>query len=224
VTLVIVGASNDHDLEEALGVFVDAGFHLAADLSGWDAADGVLPLRADGARRLREADAEGVRYHLVHLGPDDGAAGGSFERAHHRVDTAGIRQLAPRLRSRERLLVTCLAFGFKKGMPEAADWVFDTRQLDNPYWVAELRPLDGRDAPVRDFVLAQPAARQLLDDVERTLAGAVPLYRKQGRSQVVVAFGCTGGRHRSVAVAGEMARRLRRLDGVDVEFAARDLA
>jgi UPF0042 nucleotide-binding protein len=89
--------------------------------------------------------------------------------------------------------------------------------------VEELRPLDGRDARVREFVLDQPAARDLLDNLERTLANALPHYRERGRSQLMVAFGCTGGRHRSVVMAREMASRLERIEGVDVEFDARDL-
>jgi len=72
-------------------------------------------------------------------------------------------------------------------------------------------------------VLAQPAATELLDNLERTLKDALPHYRERGRSQLIVAFGCTGGRHRSVAMAREMAARLERLDGVDVEFTPRDL-
>jgi UPF0042 nucleotide-binding protein len=101
--------------------------------------------------------------------------------------------------------------------------VIDVRLLDNPYWVEELRPLDGRDARVRDYVLGQPAARDLLDNLERTLRNAIPHYRERGRSQLVVAFGCTGGRHRSVAMAREMANRLNNLEGADVEFTAREL-
>jgi UPF0042 nucleotide-binding protein len=126
------------------------------------------------------------------------------------------------LRSRERLLITCLAFGYKKSIPDAASWVVDVRLLDNPYWVDELRPLDGRDPRVRDYVVNQPAAQDLLDNLEKTLRAAIPHYRKRGRSQLVVAFGCTGGRHRSVAMAREMASRLENVDDVDVEFAARD--
>jgi len=101
--------------------------------------------------------------------------------------------------------------------------VVDVRLLDNPYWIDELRPLDGRDSRVRDYVLNQPAARDLLDNLERTLKNALPHYRKRGRSQLIVAFGCTGGRHRSVVMASEMAERLRRIDDADVEFTARDL-
>jgi UPF0042 nucleotide-binding protein len=100
--------------------------------------------------------------------------------------------------------------------------VVDVRLLDNPYWVEELRPLDGRDQRVKDYVVKQPAAQELLDNLEKTLRAALPHYRERGRSNLVVAFGCTGGRHRSVAMANEMASRLSKIEGVDVEFTARD--
>jgi UPF0042 nucleotide-binding protein len=223
VTLVIVGGTTEPELEEAVGVFVDAGFQLARWLSPFDEADGVLPLRGDGAVVLKDADARGIRYVLVHVGSSDGKSGGSHERAHHRVDIARLRELAGELRSRERMLITCLAFGYKKGIPDGAAWVVDVRLLDNPYWVDELRPLDGRDARVREFVVGQPAAQELLDNLERTLRAAIPHYRERGRSQLVVAFGCTGGRHRSVAMAREMAARLDDVEDADVEFVAREL-
>ena len=223
MTLVIVGGTSEPELDEAVGVFIDAGFQLARWLSPFDDADGVLPLRGDGAVILKDADARGIKYVLVHVGSDDGKAGGSHDRAHHRVDVAQLRELAQQLKSRERMLITCLAFGYKRGIPEGAAWVVDVRLLDNPYWVDELRPLDGRHPRVREFVLAQPAATELLDNLERTLKDALPHYRERGRSQLIVAFGCTGGRHRSVAMAKEMASRLERLDGVDVEFTPRDL-
>jgi UPF0042 nucleotide-binding protein len=121
------------------------------------------------------------------------------------------------------MLISCLAFGYKRGIPDGAAWVVDVRLLDNPYWVDELRPLDGRDARVRDYVLNQPVARDLLDNLERTLKNALPHYRERGRSQLIVAFGCTGGRHRSVVMASEMAERLKHIEGVDVEFSARDI-
>jgi hypothetical protein len=223
LTLVIVGGTTEPELDEAVGVFIDKGFQLARWLSPFDDADGVLPLRGDGAVVLKDADARGIKYVLVHVGSDDGKAGGSHDRAHHRVDVAQLRELAQQLKSRERMLITCLAFGYKRGIPEGAAWVIDVRLLDNPYWVDELRPLDGRHPRVREFVLAQPAAAELLDNLERTLKDALPHYRERGRSQLIVAFGCTGGRHRSVAMAKEMAARLEHLDGVDVEFTPRDL-
>jgi P-loop ATPase protein family len=223
LTLVIVGGTKEPELDEAVGVFIDTGFQLARWLSPFDDADGVLPLRGDSAVILKDADARGIKYVLVHVGPDDGKAGGSHDRAHHRVDVAQLRELAQQLKSRERMLITCLAFGYKRGIPEGAAWVVDVRLLDNPYWVDELRPLDGRDPRVREFVLAQPAAKDLLDNLERTLKDALPHYRDRGRSQLIVAFGCTGGRHRSVAMAKEMAARLEHIDAVDVEFTPRDL-
>jgi rhodanese/phosphatase family RapZ-like protein len=223
MSLVILGGANEEELDEAVGVFLDSGFRLARWLSAWEEADAVLPLRGDAVQLLKDADAQKIPYVLVHVGSADGRVGGSHDRAHHRVDVAQLRELAQQLRSRDRLLITCLSFGYKNGIPDGASWVVDVRLLDNPYWVDELRPLDGRDPRVRDYVIKQPAARELLDNLETTLRAAVPHYREHGRSRLVVAFGCTGGRHRSVAMANEMASRLGSIDGVDVEFAARDM-
>ena len=223
MTLVIVGGSSEPQLDEAVGVFLDCGFQLARWLSPWDDADAVLPLRGDAVSMLKDADSQDIRYVLVHVGAGDGRSGGSHDRAHHRVEAAQLRELAQQLRSRERLLVTCLAFGYKNGIPDGASWVVDARLLENPYWVEELRPLDGRDPRVRDYVVKQAAAQELLGNLQNTLAAAIPHYRERGRSRLVVAFGCTGGRHRPVAMAQEMAARLQGIEGVDVEFAARDL-
>lgn len=223
MTLVMVGGTTEPELDEAVGVFLDSGFQLARWLSAWEEADAVLPLRGDAAALLKDADAQNIKYVLVHVGAADGRSGGSHDRAHHRVDVARLRELAQQLRSRERLLVTCLAFGYKSGIPDGASWVVDVRLLENPYWVEELRHLDGRDPRVRDFVVEQPAARELLDNLEKTLRGAIPHYRERGRSHLTVAFGCTGGRHRSVAMAKEMAARLESDADIDVEFVSRDL-
>jgi hypothetical protein len=218
-----VGGASDPQLDEAVGVFLDSGFQLARWLSAWEEVDAVLPARGDAASLLKDADTQNIRYVLVHVGASDGRTGGSHDRAHHRVDIPQLRELAQQLRSRERLLITCLAFGYKNGIPDGASWVIDVRMLENPYWVDELRPLDGRDSRVREYVVDQPAAQELLGNLELTLGAAIPHYRERGRSHLVIAFGCTGGRHRSVAMAQEMAARLKSLDGFDVEFAARDI-
>jgi UPF0042 nucleotide-binding protein len=223
VTLIILGGT-EPELDEAAGVFLDSGFQLARWLSAWDQADAVLPLRGDAVEVLKDADAQGITYVLVHVGRSDGRAGGSHDRAHHRVDIAQLRELAQQLRSRDRMLITCVAFGYKNGIPDGASWVVDVRLLENPYWVEELRPLDGRDQRVRDYVVKQPAAQELLGNLEKTLREAIPHYRERGRSHLMVAFGCTGGRHRSVAMAREMAERLAGVDGIDVESVTRDLA
>jgi rhodanese/phosphatase family RapZ-like protein len=221
VALVIVGGIDEARVEDALAVFEAEGWTRVRSGAPAGGVDSVLAAHDPGV--LREADARGVRYVLVHHGPDDGVPDGTYARAHHRVERAELPGLARRLRSRERLLVTCLAFAFKNGIPAESAWVVDTRFLDNPYWVPELRPLDGRDAPVRDHVLGQPAAGALLDGLEATVVPILPAYAERGRMELTVAFGCTGGRHRSVALAAEFARRLDRVEGIDVECRLRDL-
>jgi hypothetical protein len=214
--LVFVGGS---DLEAAIHAFAGAGFAVGEE--GGE-GDRIVALAGDATASLKAADAAGSKYDLVHVGPDDGAPEGSFARAHHRVVAGELPALARRLRTREKLLVRCVAFGYKHGLPAGADWVVDARFLDNPYWVEELRPQTGLDPSVRRYVLAQPAAGELLDNLERTMAGLIPAYRSQGRQELTIAFGCTGGRHRSVVLATELARRLESGE-VDVETEYREL-
>jgi len=221
MALVIVGGADDARVAAAVAAFEAEGWALAREVAVWDVADGVLATRDPDV--LREADALGIRYVLVHHGPDDGEPEGTYARAHHRVEGAELPELARRLRSRERLLVTCLAFAFKNGIPPESAWVVDTRFLDNPYWVPELRALDGRDPRVRDYVLGQPAACAMLDGLEATLGTLLPAYAASGRMELTIALGCTGGRHRSVALASDLARRLGRVDGIDVACRFREL-
>jgi UPF0042 nucleotide-binding protein len=121
-----------------------------------------------------------------------------------------------------RLQTRVLSFGYKKGVPTDVDLVFDCRFLPNPHWVAELRPLTGRDEPVRDYVLDQGVSVQFLAQVRSLLALLLPHYVAEGKHYLTVAFGCTGGRHRSVAIAEETGRLLAEL-GVVAQVAHRDL-
>jgi UPF0042 nucleotide-binding protein len=104
---------------------------------------------------------------------------------------------------------TLLSFGYKHGIPVDADLVFDCRFLPNPHWVEPLRPLTGKALAVRDYVLGQDAAGPFLDRVDDLLEFLLPEYVAEGKAYLTVAIGCTGGRHRSVAVSEELARRLR---------------
>ena len=223
MTLVIVGASSPERTEAAVAEFEAAGYARVTELDGTRQTDAVLGVADGGAELLREADRRGIKYVLVHDGDSDGHLGGSYERAHHRIEAGQRKELAEHLRGRSRPLVTCLAFAYKNGAPSDAALLIDARFLDNPYWVAELRDLSGRDAAVAEFVLNQPAAARLIDDIERIVVELLPLYEQKGRMHVVVAFGCTGGRHRSVVLAGELARRLAKADGLDVDFVTRDI-
>jgi RNase adapter protein RapZ len=118
---------------------------------------------------------------------------------------------------------TLVSFGYKHGLPLDVDIVLDCRFLPNPHWVEELRPQVGLDEPVRRYVLGQPAAEDFLDRLEDLLTLLLPAYVAEGKAYLTVAFGCTGGRHRSVAIAEEMARRLRQ-HGIEPTVAHRDVA
>jgi UPF0042 nucleotide-binding protein len=109
----------------------------------------------------------------------------------------------------QRMGVTVVSFGFRNGVPSHADLVLDVRFLPNPYFVAELRPQSGLDPKVRDYVLGQADAQTFLEKLGDFGAFLLPRYRAEGKSYLTVAIGCTGGRHRSVAIAEELARRLR---------------
>jgi len=109
----------------------------------------------------------------------------------------------------QELTVTVSSFGFSRGMPPIADLVFDMRFLDNPHWDSVLRPLTGEDAAVGNHIREDPAYREAFDRIRDLLLLLLPRYRAQGKAYVHVAFGCTGGRHRSVFTAREMAAALR---------------
>ena len=105
--------------------------------------------------------------------------------------------------------LTLSSFGFSRGMPPVADLVFDMRFLDNPHWDPELRPLTGQDAAVGDYIRRDPAFSEAFERIRDLLLLLLPRYEAQGKAYVHVAFGCTGGRHRSVFTAEQMAQALR---------------
>jgi UPF0042 nucleotide-binding protein len=106
------------------------------------------------------------------------------------------------------LQTSIVSFGYKHGLPIDVDLVFDCRFLPNPHWVEELRPLAGTDPRVRDYVLAQPETAPFLAELERLFALLLPAYVREGKSYLSIGVGCTGGRHRSVVIASELARVL----------------
>jgi UPF0042 nucleotide-binding protein len=122
----------------------------------------------------------------------------------------------------QRLQLAVESFGFKHGLPLDADIVMDVRFLPNPHWEESLRPLTGHDPAVRSYVIERAATADFLDRFEGMLVGLLPEYESEGRSYLTVAIGCTGGRHRSVAIAEELAARLR-AKGFAVSASHRDL-
>jgi len=147
------------------------------------------------------------------------------------VDTTDLplRELQERLFARigdlqpDRMTIQLISFGYKFGIPLEADLVFDTRFIQNPYYVPELRELSGLTEPVREFVLAQPGATQYLDLIDGLLEFSIPAFADEGKSRLTIGIGCTGGRHRSVVFAEELARRLREEGHESVEVFHREL-
>jgi len=119
--------------------------------------------------------------------------------------------------------VTVVSFGFKYGLPSDADNVADARFLPNPFWVPELRNQSGLDEPVREYVLGGEGALEFVDAYASALAPVLDGYRRENKRHATIAVGCTGGKHRSVAIAEELGRRLRELPGVTVNVRHRDL-
>jgi UPF0042 nucleotide-binding protein len=123
-----------------------------------------------------------------------------------------------------KLNVTLLSFGFRNGIPPASDLVFDVRFLPNPYFVEGLKPHPGTDPKVSQWVLERPPTQEFLEKLEGLLAFLIPQYRAEGKSYLTVSIGCTGGRHRSVALAEELGKRLAEHHRANVKVTHRDVA
>ena len=180
-----------------------------------EAADEVLLRRFSETRRPHPAAgsrgvAEGIRTERELLA-------GLRELATQIIDTSTftvhelrekLRQTLSHFRTQDTLLVTLESFGYKYGVPVDADIMFDVRFLANPFFIEELRPQTGLDPDVAAYVLQRPESELFLTQVGALLESTLPLYIREGKSYLTVAIGCTGGRHRSVAMVEELGRRL----------------
>ncbi len=181
-----------------------------------DASTKQLVKRYDATRRRHPLaeDAEGlvesIELERKRLDPVRGAADLVID-----TTDLNVHQLKDRILqafdvgTESRLQVAVESFGFKHGLPLDADMVLDVRFLPNPHWDETLRPLTGHDPAVSDYVLETSSGSDFVDRIDELLASLLPQYEAEGRSYLTVAIGCTGGRHRSVAVAEELAKRLR---------------
>ena len=123
----------------------------------------------------------------------------------------------------KNLMITVLSFGFKYGIPSDSDLVFDVRFLPNPYYIDELRPLSGNDKPVSDYVMNCEASRIFLDKLADMISFLIPNYIQEGKNQLVVSIGCTGGKHRSVTLANALYQRLEQSEEYGVRIEHRDI-
>ncbi len=173
-----------------------------------DASDEVLVRRFDATRRRHPGQADIV------------------------IDTSelNVHELRDRLRelfgepteATSGLQISVVSFGYKHGLPLDVDLVFDCRFLPNPHWIESLRPLPGTDAKVRRYVMKQQETQDFLEELERLFALLLPAYVREGKSYLSIGVGCTGGHHRSVVIAAEIAKLLERL-GFSARVHHRDL-
>ena len=153
------------------------------------------------------------------------------DRADYIIDTSNmkvarlweeVKDLMTSGESEKTFVVNIYSFGYKRGVPLSADMIFDMRFIPNPYYVKSLKPLTGNNKKVRDFVMKQDVTQEFLDKLEPMLDFLIPFYMKEGKYNLNLAFGCTGGHHRSVATANEVAERLKQ-KGRRVTLEHRDL-
>jgi UPF0042 nucleotide-binding protein len=193
-----------------------------------EASDQALVRRFESVRRPHPLQGEGTL--LDGIQTERTALEEVRERADIVIDTSDttVHEFAARFvaelgqGAEGTLQVNIVSFGFRNGLPADADFVADVRFLDNPHWVPELRALTGLDQPVRDRVLASDGAPEFLSSLTTVLEVALGRYQVHDKHFVAVAIGCTGGRHRSVAIVEEVARRLRE-KGHSVRTSHRDL-
>lgn len=194
-----------------------------------DASDDVLVRRFEAVRRPHPLQDDGTLLDGIRL--ERSRLMLVREAADIVIDTSNlnIHQLATKtteLFSEEgaaRHRLTLLSFGFKYGLPTDVDLVADMRFLPNPFWNEELRGFTGQDAAVRDYVLSRDGAQEFLDAYAKALVPVLEGYQRENKSHSTVAIGCTGGKHRSVAMSEELAKRLSQMPGVAVNVRHRDL-
>lgn len=201
------GGDMFYGLFEELDEMRDKG--LTYKLLFLDASDAELIRRYKETRRrhplsgvVNDGVSEAIRNERVLLRP-------ARERADYVIDTTHLsaNELKQRMNNifldsiQNGMLINVMSFGFKYGSPSEADLVFDVRCLPNPFYVDALKPKTGLDPEVREYVMDSPNSKELLDKLRDLVGFLVPLYQKEGKSQLVIAMGCTGGKHRSVTFA-----------------------
>ncbi len=194
-----------------------------------DASDDVLVRRFEAVRRPHPLQddgtlLDGIRIERSKLAPIREAADMVIDTSNlniHQLATQVSELFAEEGAARHR--VTLLSFGFKYGLPTDVDLVADMRFLPNPFWNEELRGLTGQDPEVVEYVLSRQGAAEFLDAYATALTPVLEGYQRENKSHSTIAIGCTGGKHRSVAMSEELARRLSAIPGVAVNVRHRDL-
>lgn len=190
----------------------------AARIVFLDASDETLVRRYEATRRRHplsdsERVSDGITRERQLLGSLKGEADVIVD-----TTSLNVHELRDRLRElfagasdqQAQVQTSIVSFGYKHGLPIDVDLVFDCRFLPNPHWVDELRPLTGQDEPVKQYVLGQRETKAFLKELDRLFALLMPAFEREGKSYLSIGIGCTGGRHRSVVIAEEVARLLKK--------------
>ena len=188
-----------------------------------DCSDQVLIKRYKETRRVHPMNVNDIGSRIEDgIAKERAVLAEVKKRADYVIDSSQLltRELKEELdrifvknKSYNSLMITILSFGFKYGIPADADMVFDVRFLPNPYYIDELKHQTGNDKPVQDYVKSFPACGEFLDKLTDMLEFLIPGYVQEGKYQLVVGIGCTGGQHRSVTIANELYERLKSMDG-----------
>jgi UPF0042 nucleotide-binding protein len=211
------------------GELVSEGAH--PEVLFLDASDEILARRYSETRRPHPLGHSGKG--IVEMIHDEREALAEMrERASRIIDTTTltVHELRERVTaavmgsaSNDRMVISIVSFGYKYGAPVGLDVVLDVRFIPNPFFIPELKSLTGLDQAVRDYVMSKPESKQFIDEVGRMLDFLIPLYRREGKSYLTIGLGCTGGRHRSPALARELRDRLAR-SGYEVLVRDQDVA
>ena len=227
-TALVVDVREGRQLEELPSIVTAVRKIIRTRMIFLEASDSVLLRRYSETRRPHplgidapvKSSLAAERRHLRHIRAVADLVIDTSKFNVHELRAHIIQQFQTKEKGRN-ILVSCVSFGFKHGVPDDADLVFDVRFLPNPHFVPEFRPLTGRHPKVAKYIRSFPQTKEFVQRISELLIYLLPHYIREGKSYLTIAFGCTGGQHRSVMIAEDVAKNLRGA-GYRVKVAHRD--
>ncbi|HEY7099846.1 MAG TPA: RNase adapter RapZ [Terriglobales bacterium] len=227
-TALVVDVREGSQLESLPAIIKSVKRTLPTKMIFLEASDAVILRRYSETRRphplgMNNSVKASLRAEREHLRSIRAAADLVIDTSQFNVHElrSYITQRFRKKRSGQTILLSCVSFGFKYGVPEDADLVFDVRFLPNPHFISEFRPLTGKDPKVARYIKQFPQTQEFIGRISSLLVYLLPHYIREGKSYLTIAFGCTGGQHRSVMIAEDVAKRLKKA-GYRVKVVHRD--
>jgi UPF0042 nucleotide-binding protein len=228
-TALVVDVREGSKLEQLPGILKAVRRMIPTKVAFLEASDAVLMRRFSETRRPHPLGADGpvnasIKAERRHLAKIRALSDLVIDTSKFNVHElrAHITERFHEQSSEKSVFVSCLSFGFRHGVPEEADLVFDVRFLPNPHFVPEFRPLTGRDPRVVKYIRSFPQTKEFIRRISDLLIYLLPHYIREGKSYLTISFGCTGGQHRSVMIAEEVGKRLHQA-GYRLKVAHRDM-